>query len=45
VVALFIWGLHIPAIFVSFRQASVWMIATTLIYATSWPAAPIKGVK
>jgi hypothetical protein len=41
VAALYIWGLHIPAIFINFRQAGVWIIATTLIYATIWPVKPV----
>lgn len=41
IVALYVWGLHIPAIFINFRQAGVWIIATTLIYATTWPIKPV----
>lgn len=31
---IFIWGLNTPAVFINFRQAGIWIIATGIIYAT-----------
>ena len=40
ILALFLWGLHIPAIFINFRQAGVWVLAAVLIYALTPDRAP-----